>query len=116
MSFTANLSDSRVLESIGERIGRHRLDRNLTQAELASAAGVSKRTIERLEAGESTQLSNFIRILRALELLPGFDALIPAPAPSPLNQLKLQGRQRQRASSARETPNPSKSWSWNDKQ
>ena len=29
MSFTASLSDSRVLESIGERISRHRLDRNL---------------------------------------------------------------------------------------
>lgn len=114
MSFTASLSDSRVLESIGERISRHRLDRNLTQADLATAAGVSKRTIERLEAGESTQLSNFIRILRALELLPGLDALIPAAPPSPLDQLKLQGRQRQRASSAREAPNPGKSWSWND--
>ncbi|MEZ5522105.1 MAG: helix-turn-helix transcriptional regulator [Dokdonella sp.] len=116
MSFTANLSDSRVLESIGERISRRRLDRNLTQAELATAAGVSKRTIERLEAGESTQLTNFVRILRALELLPGLDALIPAPAPSPLDQLKLQGRQRQRASSTRESANPGKSWSWNDEQ
>lgn len=116
MSFTANLSDSRVLESIGERISRHRLDRNLTQAGLATAAGVSKRTIERLESGESTQLTNFVRILRALELLPGLDELIPAPAPSPLDQLKLQGRQRQRASSTRESANPGKSWSWNDEQ
>ena len=51
-------SDGAVLNLLGERLGRHRLDHNLTQADLAAAAGVSKRTVERLEAGGSTQLSN----------------------------------------------------------
>lgn len=108
------LTDDSVLHRLGERVNRQRLQGNQTQAELATAAGVSKRTIERLEAGESTQLSNFIRILRALDLLDGLDLLIPESPPSPIEQLKLQGRQRQRASSVREPELPATTWTWKD--
>lgn len=108
------LSDASVLKIVGERISRQRLQRNLTQADLAAAAGVSKRTIERLEAGDSSQFSNFIRILRALELLDGLDVLVPEPTPSPIAQLKLQGRQRLRASSVREPESTHKAWAWKD--
>jgi transcriptional regulator with XRE-family HTH domain len=113
MILPEHLLETGALNLIGERVSRHRLERNLTQAELASAAGVSKRTIERLEAGESTQLSNFLRILRALDLLDGIDQLISEPPPSPLEQLRLKGRQRQRASSTRE-PEPPAIWKWGD--
>jgi transcriptional regulator with XRE-family HTH domain len=116
MKITPLLTDEAVLIELGERLGRHRLDRNLSQAELAEAAGVSKRTIERIEAGDSTQLANFIRILRALDLIEGFDALIPPPPPSPIAQLKLHGRQRQRASSVREPAPSNRAWTWDDKQ
>lgn len=71
-------SDTRVLQEIAEALYRTRLDRGLTQAALAIEAGVSKRTVERIESGQSTQLSSFIRILRALGLLSQLDALIPA--------------------------------------
>lgn len=112
-------TDTAVLAELAARLTRQRLDRNLTQAQLADAAGVSKRTVERLEAGESTQLSNFLRILRALDLLDRIDTLVPAPLPSPLAQLKLQGRQRQRASSVREPQasyrvTPDTPWTWDD--
>ena len=111
---TKMLSDTGVLLILGDRLSQQRLQRNLTQAELAAASGVSKRTVERLEAGESSQLSNFIRILRALDLLEGLDALIPEPAPSPIEQLKRQGRQRQRASSPHEPEPIHKAWAWSD--
>lgn len=116
MKITPMLSDKAVLASLGERVSRQRLSRNLTQAELAVAAGVSKRTVERLEAGESTQLSNFIRVLRAIELVEGFEDLVPVPPPSPLEQLRLQGRQRQRASAMREPESTPGKWSWKDEQ
>lgn len=114
MKITPMLSDNAVLALLGARVNRQRLARNLTQAGLAEAAGVSKRTIERLEAGESTQLSSFIRILRAIERVEGLDALIPLPPPSPLEQLKLQGRQRQRASATRELAPSAGKWTWKD--
>jgi transcriptional regulator with XRE-family HTH domain len=103
------------LGEIGGRLARVRLDRNLTQRELADQAGVSKRTVERLESGAAaTQLSGFIRVCRALGLLERFDALVPDSLPSPIAQVKLRGRLRRRASSAK-TPAPSsKKWTWGD--
>lgn len=107
-------ADQQVLAQLGERIDRRRLDRNLTQAQLAQAAGVSKSTVERLQGGESTQLTNFIRILRALDLLDRLDALVPAQPPSPIEQLKLHGKRRRRASSPRKSEKLEPAWTWND--
>lgn len=109
-----SFSDTAVLEEIGERLARHRLERDLTQADLAEQAGVSKRTVERLEAGESTQLTILIRILRALGLLEALDQAIPEIAPSPLDLLKMKGKQRQRASSKRGPRETDGAWSWGD--
>ena len=92
-----------------------RLERNLTQAALSREAGVSKRTIERVESGGSTQLSTLIRILRALGLLDSFQNLIPAPLPSPIDQLDSQEPERRRASGTRgKTEAASTDWSWGD--
>ncbi len=114
MKFTNTLADETVLQEIGQRVARYRLNQDKTQAALAQEAGVSLRTLARLESGDSVQASSLIRILRALQLLENLDGLIPSPAPSPLQQLKMQGRQRQRASSA-STPTPEETpWSWGD--
>ncbi len=98
MRITNQTTDRAVLLEIGQRAISVRIDRNWTQAELAHEAGVSKRTVERFEAGHSVQLSSLIRVCRALGLLSAFDALIPLPAASPIELLKLQGKKRQRAS------------------
>jgi len=98
-------------------MARIRLELNLTQAQLAQQAGVSKRTVERLESGGvATQLSGFIRVCRVLELIERFESLIPEPMPSPVAQLKLKGRIRRRASAPRPV-NPSREkWKWADVQ
>ena len=50
---------------------------NLSQAQLAEQAGISKRTLERLEAGAAaTQLSLFLRVLRQLDRLERLALLI----------------------------------------
>ncbi len=108
------MTDPAVLAEIGQRLARHRLNRNLTQAELAKEAGVSKRTLTRLEGGESTQLTNLIRILRALELLGNLDALIPPPVPSPIQQLRTEGKRRKRASRKQDTPASDEEWTWGE--
>lgn len=106
-------SEAALLETLGHRLERRRLDRDLTQAALAHEAGVSKSTIERLENGASVQLTNLVRVLRALDLLDGLDRLVPAPAPRPLELLAREGKQRQRASSTREKPDD-EPWTWDD--
>jgi transcriptional regulator with XRE-family HTH domain len=107
------LTDDAILGELGARIARTRLERNLTQAALAEQAGVSKRTVERLESGEvATQLSAFVRVCRALALVDRLDSFIPEPVPSPVAQLKLQGRTRRRASGSKIAPKKPRKWTW----
>ena len=113
MTKPATITAEAFLSELGGRLARVRLEQNLTQRELADRAGVSKRTVERLESGAAaTQLSGFIRVCRALELLERFQTLVPDPLPSPIVQLKLRGKLRRRASSARTPHSPSKRWTW----
>ena len=99
MKSSPYVSDAAVLQDLGARLAARRLALNLTQAQLADEAGVSKRTIERLESGATaTQLSAFLRVCRVLGLQDRLDQLVPEPAPSPVAQLKLRGRTRKRAS------------------
>ena len=114
MKITKLLSDELILTELGNRLGRARLDRQLSQAKLAEQAGVSKRTIERIEAGASAQSVSLVRILRVLDRLSNLDRLIPESGPSPLDLLKRKGKIRKRASSSRQTKVADKPWSWDD--
>jgi transcriptional regulator with XRE-family HTH domain len=116
MRITKQATDAVILGELGRRLAKVRLDRNLKQAELATRAGVAKRTVERLEAGVvATQLSGFIRVCRILDLVERFDLLLPEPVPSPVAQLKLGGKQRRRASATKSALPPAKKWHWGAK-
>lgn len=118
MNIKNNAGDFAVLQEFGEKIGRHRLELNLTQAMLAEQAGVSKRTLERLESGESVQATSLVRVLRVLGLLDAFLNIVPETPPSPMELLKLKGKERKRASSSREVfPDEVRekgSWTWGE--
>jgi transcriptional regulator with XRE-family HTH domain len=91
------------LEALGSRLAAFRLKRNLTQTALGREAGVSRATIERLESGAGADLKLLVRVLRALQLLDGFLAGIPADEPSPMALLQAHGKKRQRARGGRPT-------------
>lgn len=116
MRITGQLSDEAILREVGHRLAAVRLARNLTQAALADEAGVSKRTVERLESGEvAARLSGLVRVCRALDMADRLDAIVPLPAVSPVQQLKLAGRSRKRASGRRAPAASTKrTWSWGD--
>ncbi len=78
MKLTAELTDDAVLTTLGERIARQRIEANLTQATLAKEAGVSKSTVERLEAGAGCELTKLIRVLRVLKLIEGSTSSSPS--------------------------------------
>ena len=116
MKIEASFSDSAVLEELGERLARTRLERNLSQERLATEAGLSKATVERLEAGEPVKSTSLIRILRALGQLEALDQWLPEPLPSPIERIHLQGRRRRRARSSRGKPGTEEKgpWRWGD--
>lgn len=109
-----DLTDAAVLTELGSRLARLRLQRNLTQAQLAREAGISKRTLIRLESGESSQLTILIRVVRALGLLANLDAFVPPPLLSPLAQLRSRAKERRRASSSVKKPGTPAKWTWGD--
>ena len=108
-------TDSAILAELCQRLTQARLARNLKQADLALASGLSKHTVERMEAGRSVQLSNFIRVLRGLKLAQNLDPLIPESGPSPLAEIELRKRERRRASSPRKSKPATDLWTWGDK-
>src|SRR5579871_5015548 len=112
MRISGELSDDAILREIGCRLATARLAKNLTQAALANEAGISKRTIERLESGEvAARLSALVRVCRALDMVDRLDALVPSPMVSPVELLKLGGRRRKRAS-GRRRPTTSTKTKW----
>jgi transcriptional regulator with XRE-family HTH domain len=114
MKITSLLLDEAILAEIGERLARRRLDLQLTQAEVAEQAGIAKRTLERIEAGHSAQMSSMIRIFRVLDLLPGLESLVSDAGPRPMDLLKRKGKVRQRASKRRRSEPSGKPWTWGD--
>jgi transcriptional regulator with XRE-family HTH domain len=114
MKIEQQLTVEAILGEFGERIARRRLDLQLSQAEVATRAGLAKRTVERIEAGESIQMASLIRVMRVLDLLAGFDALLPEAGPRPLDLLRLKGKERKRASAPRQAPQSGKEWHWGD--
>jgi transcriptional regulator with XRE-family HTH domain len=113
MKIEGLLTDEAILAELGGRLAQRRLELQLTQEMLAEQAGVSKRTVERVEAGATTQISSMIRILRVLGLLDRLDTLVYEAGPRPMDLLKLKGKARKRASSKR-TPTDEIPWKWGD--
>ena len=103
-----------ILDELGARIARCRLNQNLTQEAFAELAGVSRPTVARLELGHSTTLANLIRVLRVLNLVKNLDALVPEPPNSPIQQLETQKQRRLRAHRAESAEAKRAPWKWGD--
>jgi len=100
-----------LLAEVGSRLRQERLNRNLTQQELANRAGVSVDTIRDVELGATNPtLRVLLQMLRGLDLLDRLDAMFPEPTPSPIQAAKLSRERRQRASKAR--PTETSDWEW----
>lgn len=108
----SSASSDQLLAFIGEQLEQQRLALNISQAKAASEAGVSRRTITRMEAGDTVSLDTFVRVLKVYGLVDRLAALFPDQSVRPLDRVKLAGKRRQRASSAKEAE--AKTWSWGD--
>lgn len=70
---------SRALRTeLGRRLARLRLARNLTQSALAEDAGVSVRTLRRIEAGQPSSLDSLLQLASVLGLADGLLNVVPS--------------------------------------
>ena len=92
------MNTEQALNEFGERLKRYRLNRNLSQKEVAERAGIGLASVARMEDGKGSTLANFIRVLTALDTLDSLDAFLPVPSISPIQLAKLRGKERRKAS------------------
>lgn len=85
---TTGATDREVLRTIGKRLTALREARELTAVLASNAAGVSRRTLQRAEAGENSTLLTLVRLLRVYGRLGALETFIPEPEISPLKLLK----------------------------
>lgn len=92
------MSDPAIVKEICTNIKQLRLNKNISQAELANLSGLNRVTISRLEAGRSATLLTVIQVLRALDKLEILNAFITEQEISPIKLLQQKVSQRQKAS------------------
>lgn len=116
MHLHESMSEDAVLAELGRRLERHRVERNRTQADLAEEAGIGRATLQRIERGDSVQMTSIVKLMRALELLGALDAAVPESIAFPIAELERQQRRsRRRARGRHGAPTPpedEQSWGW----
>jgi transcriptional regulator with XRE-family HTH domain len=87
---------------LGASLRRVRLDRNLEQAILAERAGISLRSLQRLELGQGSTTHTLISLLRALGRADWLQTIAPVPTINPLTMPRA-AKPRQRAAGRRKS-------------
>ena len=78
-----------ILRQIGSKLKELRIEKNMKQAELADASGVSVFTISSVENGKATSLFTIVQLLRALEHLDYLNSFFQEETISPIAYAKL---------------------------
>lgn len=104
------MSDQALSKHIGNFIQHHRLEQNRTQANVATAAGISRSTLSLLERGESITVSTLIQVLRVLDLLYVMDCFSIEKKISPIMLAKMEQEKRQRAREKKQDNQTESKW------
>lgn len=86
-----------IIQELGDRLKRARLNRNMTQLEVANMTGVSRKAVLNAEKGNA-HLEVFVNIMVTLDVAGQLDLFLSKQIISPLQLSKMQGRIRKRAS------------------
>ena len=111
MKIDGNQTEISILKEIGQRIKEYRISLNITQADLADRCGISASTEVRIENGEDSKFSNYIKILSVLNLIDNLDILIPEVQPD-FKSIFEEKPKRQRASNNNNAKNSK--WVWDE--
>lgn len=119
MSITnwSGLTDEQIVARLGQAIKRLRLERNLSQNDVAQHTGLDRSTVQRLEGGRPATLLTVVQVLRALDRLQLLDPWAEERKATPMQLLEqeeaYQRKKRKRAGRHRppiNPPKPKSSW------
>lgn len=92
-------SDASLMQQIGRYVKQQRIQKGLTQTELATQAAMSRSTLSLMERGENILLLNLIKVLRVLDVLHVFNAFQTPTLISPFVLAEAERKQRKRVRS-----------------
>lgn len=101
-------SDKSILQEIGKFIQSKRIEKRLTQDELAEKTTMSRSTISLIERGEGSTLANLIKLLRILDALYVLQEFKVIPKISPM-QLAMEAQAEYKRVRKRKGEQPSSS-------
>jgi len=93
-----SLSDPAIVRELSSQVKQMRINKNITQQELAERTGLDRVTISRFENGRAATLLTFVEILRALDKLELLSNFHEEPTVSPIQVAEAQEHYRKRAS------------------
>jgi len=105
------ITSKAYVREIAERVRKYRINKGMTQSELATRSGVSLRSISRFEQGGDIQLGNLIKIMQALGLQANLEMIIPDVSNYPSYRVRKNPRQRVRSMNAQ-----NRKFIWGDEQ
>lgn len=82
-------TDKEIMVTLGFRLKRIRLRKNILQKDLAKKAGISLRAIQKVEGGIFVNLKTLIAVARALGRIEDFFSLFEIPTISPMEYHKM---------------------------
>lgn len=113
---TKRISSEAIERDICKKLERIRLLKNISQAKLAEAAGISRRTISRMENGGGISLDTFIRVMQVLNLTDHLTAMLPNSEIRPIERVGRKGKSERKNASSPRTPKKAKKWEWGNEE
>lgn len=92
-------SDKEIFIELGQRLKKIRLNKNLTQKEVAKKTGIDRATISQIENGKPTLLSYFLKLVKLYDKLEDFLDVFYTPDISPMEMYEVMKKKRKRATS-----------------
>ena len=78
-----------ILKELGRRLEFERIQRGVQQTELATAAGLSRRTIVRMGHGTPCRLDAFVAVLKQFGIADRLNVVLPEPSLTPIQEARL---------------------------
>jgi len=105
-------SSSDIEAALCQRLEKIRIAKNINQTQLADDAGVSRRTITRMENGQGVSFDTFIRVVRALGLAGHLASLLPDPQIRPIDRVRQRAKERKYARPKKRSK--ASEWAWGE--
>lgn len=84
------MTDKAIVQRMGKKIQEVRLRQNITQQKLATDAGTSLSTVQKIERGEIGSIMSYIQVIRVLRMLDSLYLLVEEEKLSPSQILEAQ--------------------------